>query len=96
MEGSSMWRSKTTSGKILKPNSYVQAPPDVGSNPILDRQNPNLHGANTTLTYPIYSQEVNNDEWAKLRPLHKCYAPFLPELAHYVRDDDAIHLPGNG
>jgi hypothetical protein len=86
-----MSRSKT----ISEPNSYVPALQEAGSDPALDRQHPDCHGADINFIYSIYAQESTDEKWVLKRPLHKCYTSFLPELHDYVREDGAIHLPIN-
>jgi hypothetical protein len=69
----------------------MQEPHDVRSNPILDRQNLDTHGANQTVTYPIYSQEPTSTDWATKRLLKACYPPLRPELSNYRAIDGALH-----
>jgi hypothetical protein len=95
MADPAMWRSKTGSN-IFRSNTHVQEPQDVGSNPILDRQNSNMHGGNQTGTYPIYSQEPASRDWAATRPVNACYPPFFPELSDYRGIDGAVHIDVNG
>jgi hypothetical protein len=43
-------RRNTTCSNMPRPKAHVQEPHDVGSNPILDRQNPDTHDADQTVT----------------------------------------------
>jgi hypothetical protein len=78
MADAGMWRSETGSN-MPNPKAHVQEPHDVGSNPILDRQTPDTHGANQTLTYPIDSREPTSGDWAAKSLLNACDTPFLRE-----------------
>jgi hypothetical protein len=92
----SIWRSKTNRepGMIPCQNASGSEPHDIGSNPVLDRQNLDRHGANQTFAYLISSQESTGKDWS-VKQLHDaCHAPFLPELSKYQRRYD--ELPGDG
>jgi hypothetical protein len=91
-----MWRARASGAPLSKLNSQVPSPQDVGSNPVKDREDPSVHGVNSTFPYKVYSQEESPEEWAARRPMPKCYAHYLPELQRYVGVDGAIHLPFNG
>jgi hypothetical protein len=95
MADPSMCRSKTGSN-MPRPNTHVQEPHDVGSKPILDRQNPDMHGANQTVAYSIYSQEPTSTDWASKRPLNACYTSFLRELSDHRGIDCALSVDVNG